>query len=733
MTRPFVLVGFGYLLALTAAVYFGAQIALVLSCLCLCTAAFLLWQKRGGARVFVLATITISLALGNFYVCTQTEVEPVLAADGQDAEITAVLCELPQEQYHRHYYVLEVKEIILENGEEIPQIHKIRLSSQTALPLSPYDSIRGKVHLFLPQGGDGFSSRSYYQSKGIQAFAYLYEYEGYSIIPADHLPPYGYALNIRKTLLQSLSDLLPREQSALASGVLLGEDSGISSSIQEDFREIGISHILSVSGLHMSTIAQLLLMLFLFFRIPRRVAAGFTAGGVFLFMAVTGFVPSVSRSGIMCLIYLLGIILVKKADSLNSLGIAVLVLCVINPYAAADMGFLLSVSATLGLILLTVPITNRLKLFYRNLPFGKRVLNFLSGVVATTISATLFTLPVTILAFGSISLISPLANLLELFPSTLLMGCALFSSLLHLVPGLDFIAMPLALLTGLLGNYMQGVAELLAQIPFASVSTSFGFIALWLAFTLFLLGLVILLFPKRYPVGITVILSLILLLTGIFSSSLSTTNPIRVAVLDTSGGTSVVITKNGRAAVFGCEGFNGNTLVSYLKSQNVMGIDYLQILGNTDQEYQNAAGVLDRFPVAVLASCQESENGKFRSAVEKIENVYYQEEMSACLWECIDVIIENNNTFLEIHGVTFLLTGENEPFSNSPTFARADIVVSGSTPQTLNQLSPVLLFVPQENPELSVGKIPVGICSMEQNGTILMDIDSQGIIRLRRE
>ena len=86
-------------------------------------------------------------------------------------------------------------------------------------------------------------------------------------------------------------------------------------------------------------------------RLPKRFAAGLTMAGVLCFMALTGFVPSVMRSGIMLLFYLGSQVMRRNADSINSLGLAVFLLGLANPYAAADTGLLLSFSATLGLLL----------------------------------------------------------------------------------------------------------------------------------------------------------------------------------------------------------------------------------------------------------------------------------------------------------------------------------------------------------------------------------------------
>lgn len=104
-------------------------------------------------------------------------------------------------------------------------------------------------------------------------FAYLPEDASVQISPAQEKPPYYYALRMRQELLRSVGELLPAEEEALVNGILLGETDGLSQSLTADFRTDGVSHILSVSGLHLSTIAELLIFLLLFFRVPKRPAA----------------------------------------------------------------------------------------------------------------------------------------------------------------------------------------------------------------------------------------------------------------------------------------------------------------------------------------------------------------------------------------------------------------------------------------------------------------------------
>ena len=77
----------------------------------------------------------------------------------------------------------------------------------------------------------------------------------------------------------------------------------------------------------------------------------------------------------------------------NSLGLAVWVLCLASPYAGADVGLLLSYSATLGLILCSNPLTAWLDARVSSFQYGKRLFHAVHLVLTTSVSATLFTCP----------------------------------------------------------------------------------------------------------------------------------------------------------------------------------------------------------------------------------------------------------------------------------------------------------------------------------------------------
>lgn len=637
MKRPLVLVGCCTLLTLAAAVFLGEKISFFLFWVCLAGfCATLFFRRTRRAAVFPLAFLTAAFSLACFCRYMQSSILPARVLDGRDAEVEAEICELPYRQYGRWYYVVEAGNISVPGA---PRNIRLRLSSQKGLKVKPYSRIRCRVHLFLPQGGDGYSSRTYYESRGILLFGYIPAYGSVQILPPDRNPPYAYALRLREAMLRSVDTMLPPKEAALVKGVLLGDKTSLSAETAADFRTDGISHILSVSGLHMSTIAGLLILLLAFLHVPQRPAASVTAAGVLCFMAVTGFVPSVSRSGLMCLLTLAAPLISRRADPLNSLCAAVWVLCLKNPLAAADVGLLLSFSATMGLILLAGPIQRFLNKKLDRFRPVRLLVRGMDGVLATSVAATLFTLPVILLSFGTVSVISPLSNLLELVPSTLMISFSAVAAALNLLLPQTFLAMPFALCSGLLAKYMLACARWLAGIPLASVSASAGFVKLWLAGTLLLLAAALLLARSNRLLPHAACLSIILLTVGILSFQTSAMDTVRIAALDVGAGEAVAVTCDGHAAVIGCGGYNSGTVLRYLNGQNVRSLDYAQTLTGSVEENSNLADIASHCrPVHLLAAESDRADGFVQEAGEKSQKTtVYRDSARADLWGRVQI------------------------------------------------------------------------------------------------
>ncbi len=710
MSRPFALIGFVYLAVQAVSVYFGSGFALAASggCLLLFLIAMLIPKLRT-AKVIPIACLTAAVALGAYAGYHAWKIDPLKTLAEKDAYITGTLCELPYEDNGKFYYTLRVDTIAVDGMEQPHNPGKIIMTSRNGLDIEPYGTVSGKVHFYESFGSeDGFSMRQSDYSKRIHMRAYLYEYEGYSVLPTAQKPPYYYALSVRKAMMNALDRQLPKEEAGVMKAVLLGDKTGLTEEIKSDFRTAGTYHLLVVSGLHMTIIFQGLLKFLRFCKVPHRVSCIVTALGVLGFMAVTGFTPSVMRSGIMSLLLLAALLFRRKADTLNSLGVAVLILCAVNPYAAADIGFLLSVVSVLSLVLFSGPIRRFFLQKTQRIQHGKRLLSGVFSSVSSSLAVMAGTLPIMLLVFDTVSVIAPVSNLLMIFPSTLMLPFTGLAALLEAVPSLSLAAKPFALVGGLIAKYLVFAAHWLAKIPFAAISADYDFVRLWLAMTLLLFALAVFLAKRRLLVRTVLALSSVLLLTGVLSYQLANRSVTRVSVLDVQDGISVVVTSGGQTAVIGCHAYSDYATARYLKGHGIRTIDYLQPVSEEAKEYQNLSALNSAFHTEnLLLPGGEYFAGDLEKSLEEVGKIsYYEKSADTVLNEDVAISLragaKGSYTVLTVRDIRILILSSEYDLTELETdLGDIDLLITDTVPQNAARLQSFITVLSMEEQSMA--------------------------------
>lgn len=214
--------------------------------------------------------------------------------------------------------------------------------------------------------------------------------------------------NLRLSLGNHLSNNSPGRGGLLMRALLLGEQDLIPDSVNLAFRRTGISHVLSLSGLHLSLLVGGLAAFFRRLRISRYPTVICQCLLVLFYMALTGFSISILRSGLMMLLFSLSFFAKREADGITSLSVAACGIAIFSPFAVYDCGYWLSVVATFGILIRNEwqekrPVPNK------RLP---KLLHRIGASLSVTLAATFATLPLTALYFGEFSLLTPLCNLL---------------------------------------------------------------------------------------------------------------------------------------------------------------------------------------------------------------------------------------------------------------------------------------------------------------------------------
>lgn len=230
--------------------------------------------------------------------------------------------------------------------------------------------------------------------------------------------------------------LFSENESSYLEGLVLGLRSGLDPYIEQSFAQLGLTHVLAISGLHVGVFIGSCLLLLRLCRFTRETSLLIVICLIPLYVLFTGASPSVIRAGMMSMLSLIGLRQGWLRDGLHLLSAALLFMLWWEPYYALDVGFQLSFAVTAGLIVGVSP-------FQRMMP--SRWPRWLSSSIAVTIVAQLVSFPLTIYYFNQVSLLSLLTNFI-------------------LVPFISLIVLPLASITLILAVISVDIARPIAWL-----------------------------------------------------------------------------------------------------------------------------------------------------------------------------------------------------------------------------------------------------------------------------
>jgi competence protein ComEC len=258
------------------------------------------------------------------------------------------------------------------------------------------------------------------------------------------------------------------EGRAVANGVLLGDDGGLSASVRDDFRASGLYHLLAVSGQNVAIVAGAALGLCWLLGLPRLVGHLLALAAIGAYVLAVGAQPSVVRAGVAGALASLAFLAGVLRDRWHALALGALVLLAWNPWNALDAGFQLSFAAVLAIFLLAPRIERRLAGY--PLPRATRLL------LAISCACTLATAPVSWLQFHRISLVAVPANLLAAAGVAPLLVLALAGAAIAPLSAAGAHALGLA--ANALGAYLAFCARVCAALPGAQITSDRGLVLL---------------------------------------------------------------------------------------------------------------------------------------------------------------------------------------------------------------------------------------------------------------
>ena len=370
----------------------------------LLTALFLvLSRRRLWLRAAAVVCLGVAVGLGWFRLYDTVFLSDARAMDGETERVTIAV----RDYSYSTDYGCAFDGTVTLNG----RIYSVRVYLDEYRKLEPGNRVRGCFRFRLTTGG--LEDPSYHRGKG---FFLIADQEGSCVVQRYWLRGLvDYPAIWRRELKTILRRALPGDVSGFARGLLLGDKTGIDYETITAFKVSGVSHIIAVSGLHLSILFGLV---YLITGRRRVLTAAVGIPIVLIFMAIAGFTPSVTRAGIMQILVMLAMLLDREYDPPTSLAFAALTMLAINPLVITSVSFQLSMGCMIGIFLFAERIRLWMMDEKRLGRWKGRLTRWFSGSVSVTLSAMVFTTPLVAVYFGTVSLIGVITNLLVLWVIT---------------------------------------------------------------------------------------------------------------------------------------------------------------------------------------------------------------------------------------------------------------------------------------------------------------------------
>ena len=654
--RKLVIFVAAFSLSTLLSVYLLSSLAVVISaCVCVIgSIGFLFFKGKQRSRYFI-SCIGLAVGFIYFFVYSSVFVYPAQKLVGVEKYSTATIISFPEDNF---------ADAMLD-CEDGPDVH-ISLLCPNGFPegTEPGDVISADMV---------FSESTRYYT-GVKLYARAEE-----IIFTKGNSGIQYFGAITAERIKNITkDIFPDDTYPFAKALIIGDKAEFYEDpiLDFSFKAAGLSHIVVVSGMHLSFILTLPA---LFIKNRRRFSLA-AIPLILFFMAVCGFSPSVCRAGIMHLCICAANLFNREPDDYTSLFTSVFIILLFNPYASASVSLQLSFSSVLGIIMFTERISKVLLKPAKSFPAViAYIYRAVISIFTVSVAALIFTTPLCALYFGQVSVIAPIVSIFVLS----ILSFAFCLCILSCIAGMIFLPVGIAVagISSVLLRYIMWVAETASKLNIASIYTSNLAAVIWLVGT-YLIFIVVFLLKrpaKSYIIPICISIAGFCIMMMIPKLTPSDTS-MQTTVLDVGQGQCIIVTSDDMTAVIDCGSssgeYAGEIAADYLHSRNIDSIDVI-ILTHYHADHVNGVEYLFKaFDVDVLIAPPQED---YTSYDDKIISVAERRE-SEILYIESDFEIEMGNAVLSIYQPLFP-TGENERCAAVLcTENNYDILVTGDMP-----------------------------------------------------
>lgn len=570
----------------------------------------------------------------------------------------------------------------------------------------------------------GFDTRNWLKSQGFLAYGKFIHWDSWK---GAWIPERSF-YNFRMWIKSRFDDYLEPAETGLLLGLLAGDRSGIPDALRSDFQRSGLVHVLAISGFHVVLLAGMLMIFLKATRLPHKVVRIIAVILLFIYIPVTGSSPAVKRAVLMFSVPQIGALLQRPANTLNSLGVALIFILIQDPSQLWNPGFQLSVAATAGILIggSHNPLKHLPESLKKNFLWSK-IQEFFIDPTYVTLCATFATAPFLIHHFKTLSPLAWLGNIIVVPAISWGMQAGLFA----LISPFDFLRQHFCYAAGFFLRLASYLTRMLSDSSEASITVGpFG------PAILLILGLLFLILPicRKNLIARTFCFSSLLLFAFLFCYGAfeKAGHPKwTLTAIDVGQGDSILITTPSGKHLLIDTGPNDRVdsgediIVPYLHHIGVLQLDALIITHPDADHFGGAQSLFRTFPVKELwiSECAQREQkidwqNTLDDAIERnifIRNIHRGFSWKENLFEIFalhprqDHCGETNEESITLRvkslGHSAILTGDltvagEKEILRTDSYLKSDILKLGhhgsktsSSPQFLTAIKPRLAFI----------------------------------------
>ena len=585
----------GYILGIILRLYFSS-ITFLIALLCI------FWLIKKDKKIIILLVFVIL----SFIYIDILENEYNRIENKQIEEKAVIISDIQEKEYK---YIYEAK--FLKNNKKV--LISIKKSQQIdKINYGDLIYLEGKLEIpKIATNYKGFDYRQYLKTKKIQGIVIA---DNVKILKAKYKNNLIYQM--QKKIKVIIKEKLPSETGDLLLAILLGDKKDLSEQIQINFKNSNLSHMLAVSGAHVSYIIIGLTYITQNSIMGKRKARVFCIFFLIIFMAITNFTPSVTRACIMAILTLVSEILYKKADIYTNISISALIILLYNPYSLLDLGFKLSFGGTIGIVIFMR--------FIKKKQEEPKLLNYIKQMALVSICANIIIIPIIMNNFNTVSLTFLVSNILA-SPILAIIVIVGFSIIIISIISHSLSNLLVFWLNPIL-NLLIKISSFCSKLPFAKILVVTPYIFNIIFYYTIILYLVNYNELKQFIKKETVILlSIILILSNFIFYILP--QDLKIYFIDVGQGDSTLIVTPSKKTILidggGSESFDvgEKVLLPYLLDRRIRKIDYIMISHFDTDHCKGIFTVIENLKVKnIIISKQAEKSENYKKFKEIVAN-----------------------------------------------------------------------------------------------------------------